>query len=158
MTASYMQVTEDEVLRLLGIIAAIDLRSWADTRAVRATAVSWWQTIQRELDQRRHFTLGYKLAEDAVYAWYGRDRRRITPADLIDMAAEIREERLARTTLPDPPDHPAVNGWRDDLQGWEAMHRAGQDVLAAGGSRDDAGRAMTAVARQRPRELDRTRP
>lgn len=153
MTESYMQVSTDDALKLLGVIAAIDGRSWADTQAVKATAMAWRETIRRELDQRRHFTLTYPLAEDAVYAWYARETRRIMPAGILDMAQEIRGERLALTPMPDPPDHPAPDGWRHDAAGWEAMQAAGRDAIAAGGNRQDAADAMADIAATRPRVL-----
>lgn len=154
----YMQVDRDGMYRLLAIIAGIDFRTWPDDTAARATAALWHETIRRELAGTRHFTLGYALAEEAVYAWYGRDRRRITPADLIDTAAEIRAARLAATPLPDPPEHPAPDGWAGDDDGWRAMQAAGRDVIADGGTRDAAAAAMAAVAAARPRQLDGARP
>jgi hypothetical protein len=162
-TDRYMQLDEHDTMRLLVLIAAIDGRSWPGTQAeakaaIRATALSWRETIRRELEERRDFALTWRLAEDAVYAWYGREPRwNIRPAGILDMATEIRRDRLDRTRLPDPPEHPAPGGWAADAEGFAIMRRAGEDVIAVGGTRQDAADAMAAVAAARPRELNGAR-
>lgn len=143
----YMQITEDDMFDLLAVIAAIDGRAWADTDATLAAAAAWYETIRRELDQRRHFTLTRQLAEDAVYAWHGRDRRRITPADIIEVAAEIRDARLTATPLPDPPGYPGPGEY-------EAIRAAGRDVIADGGDARAAFAAMEAAAASAARQLN----
>lgn len=141
MTGTYMQLTEDDMFDLLAVIAAIDGRTWANSEATLATTAAWYETIRRELEQRRHFALTRRLAEDAVYAWYGREQFNIRPAGILDVAEEIREQRLARTKLPDPPGYP-------DAAGFEVMRRAGQDVIASGGDAVQAASAMRAAVRE----------
>ena len=146
---AFMRVTPDGMRRLLAIAAAIDGRTWADDDGFRATARSWHETIRRELEQRRRFPLDCRLAEDAVYAWYGcrpPGRHRIMPDDICDQAAALRRDRLARTGIPDPPEDLDTS---DDAAVSEAM-AAAREAIAAGGTRADAAAAMAEVARRHP--------
>lgn len=148
----FMHATPDDIRRLLAIAASIDGRTWADDTAFRAAAASWYETIRRELGRRR-FRLTGGLAEAAVYAWYGRESFPVKPAGVLDMAQEIRRDRLAATPVPDPPEDLDVF---DDKAVAEAMGDA-REVIAAGGSREDALAAMAAVARRHPlRQIERT--
>jgi hypothetical protein len=88
-------LTPDDVTAILIQAAARDGRSWSGEDAFRLAVRAW----AADLDDA-WLTPG--IAAEALRRHSRSETRRITIADLLGWAREIRAERLARVPLPDP--------------------------------------------------------
>lgn len=123
-------ITQKDVKLMLAWAADIDGRSWPDEAAFLRT-VNAWRTV---------FTGGISVTEGGMSApWlnggiiaeaarrhYFTDARRITPADLIGQAQEIRRERLGRVRMPDLPP-----GAASDPALYAAAYAAAEEAILA---------------------------
>jgi hypothetical protein len=119
-------LTSKNAEMLLGLASGLDGRTWPTEDDFRQAAASWAATLNDQW-------LTPEIAIEALKRHYRAEPRRITPADLLDHAQDIRRERLGRVRMPDPS--PAMAGDPDlyvvGMAAAETAILAGQDPAAA---------------------------